>query len=50
MGVHIEELSANEVVIGVKLLIIGQFFVAITMGLSKCAVAVFLLRIIVQTW
>ncbi|KAL3421407.1 hypothetical protein PVAG01_07852 [Phlyctema vagabunda] len=50
MGVHATDLSIGEIVTGIKLLLVGQFLVAISMGLSKCAVAVFLIRIVAKLW
>lgn len=50
MGTHVQFLSTDEVVHGMLMLLIGQTFVSISMGLSKCAVAVFLMRIVNKTW
>ena len=50
MGVHADELSENESIHGMLLLLIGQSVISISMGLSKCAVAAFLMRIVVKKW
>jgi hypothetical protein len=50
MGTHVEFLSIDQITTGILMLLIGQFLIAISMGLSKCAVAVFLMRIVNKTW
>ncbi|KAL3474274.1 hypothetical protein BJX99DRAFT_271806 [Aspergillus californicus] len=50
MGVHATELSADDTSHGMLLLLTGQSVVAVAMGVSKCAVATFLMRIVVNKW
>ena len=50
MGVHAGELGIEDTTQGMLLLLIGQSVIAISMGLSKCAVAAFLMRIVVKKW
>mgnify|MGYP001635876464 CR=1 FL=1 len=50
MGVHSGELSVDQTTHGMLLLLAGQSIIAISMGLSKCAVAAFLMRIVVKKW
>ena len=50
MGVHADLLNTEETVHGMLLLLIGQSVISIAMGLSKCAVAAFLMRIVVKKW
>jgi len=50
LGSHGAFLSVDQIVNGQLMLIIGQFFVSFAMGLSKCAVAIFLMRIVVIKW
>ncbi|KAJ5493721.1 hypothetical protein N7463_009808 [Penicillium fimorum] len=50
MGVHANKLGVEETPQGMLLLLVGQSVIAIAMGLSKCAVAAFLMRIVVKTW
>ncbi|BCS25357.1 uncharacterized protein APUU_50068S [Aspergillus puulaauensis] len=50
MGVHAEFLSQHETSRAMLLLLSGQSVVAIAMGISKFAVGVFLLRIVVSKW
>lgn len=50
MGTHAAELTVADNSHGILWLLIGQFIISIAMGISKCAVAVFLLRIVNQTW
>ena len=50
MGVHAEFLSVHESSRAMLLLLSGQSVVAIAMGVSKFAVGVFLLRIVVNKW
>lgn len=50
MGVHRDLLSTDENAQGMLLLLAGQSVVAIAMGTSKCAVAAFLMRIVVKRW
>jgi len=50
MGVHAQELAVEEIIIGVKYLLIGQLSIAISMGTSKVAVALFLMRIVQKAW
>ncbi|KAJ5614974.1 hypothetical protein N7537_000088 [Penicillium hordei] len=50
MGVHAGELGIEDTTQGMLLLLVGQSVIAISMGLSKCAVAVFLMRIVVKKW
>ncbi|APA08912.1 hypothetical protein sscle_04g036820 [Sclerotinia sclerotiorum 1980 UF-70] len=49
MGTHAAELDFDDNSRGILWLLIGQFIIAIAMGISKCAVAVFLLRIVTKT-
>ncbi|KAF7959487.1 hypothetical protein EAE96_001103 [Botrytis aclada] len=50
MGTHASALTVADNSHGILWLLIGQFIIAVAMGISKCAVAVFLLRIVNQTW
>lgn len=50
MGVHADHLEVDESTHGMLLLLAGQSVIAIAMGLSKCAVAAFLMRIVVKKW
>ena len=50
MGVHVQDLTIDEIVTGVKILVVGQSVISMAMGLSKCAVAAFLMRILVKPW
>lgn len=50
MGVHAGELGIEDTTLGMLLLLVGQSVIAISMGLSKCAVAAFLMRIVVKKW
>lgn len=50
MGTHFDKLTQDEFSHGMLLLLAGQSVVSIAMGLSKCAVAAFLMRILVKTW
>lgn len=50
MGVHATDLSTDEQVKGMLLLLAGQSVIAVSMGISKCAVAAFLMRIVVSKW
>ncbi|KAJ5382274.1 hypothetical protein N7517_000185 [Penicillium concentricum] len=50
MGVHASEIAVEETPQGMLLLLIGQSVISISMGLSKCAVAAFLMRIVVKRW
>ena len=50
MGVHAQELTIDEIIIGVKYLLIGQLSISISMGTSKVAVALFLMRIVQKVW
>lgn len=50
MGVHAGKLSVDESTHGMLLLLVGQSVIAIAMGLSKCAVSAFLMRIVIYKW
>ncbi|KAL4920481.1 hypothetical protein BDW62DRAFT_198795 [Aspergillus aurantiobrunneus] len=50
MGVHASNLTTDEQSKGMLLLLSGQSVIAIAMGVSKCAVGVFLMRIVVNKW
>lgn len=50
MGTHASQLNLDDDSHGILWLLIGQFIIAIAMGISKCAVAVFLLRIVNKAW
>ncbi|PLB42583.1 uncharacterized protein BDW47DRAFT_121684 [Aspergillus candidus] len=50
MGTHYDKLSPDEFSRGMLFLLAGQSVVSLAMGLSKCAVAAFLMRILVKTW
>jgi len=50
MGIHVQFLDIEQITRGILMLLIGQCCIAIAMGLSKCAVAVFLTRIVTTTW
>ncbi|KAJ5782941.1 hypothetical protein N7457_004715 [Penicillium paradoxum] len=50
MGVHADRLTVDESVHGMLLLLTGQSIISIAMGLSKCAVAAFLMRIVIKKW
>ncbi|KAL4928050.1 uncharacterized protein BDV17DRAFT_298785 [Aspergillus undulatus] len=50
MGVHATELTVEEQSHGMLLLLSGQSVVSIAMGVSKCAVSAFLMRIVVNKW
>ncbi|TVY88101.1 hypothetical protein LAWI1_G005889 [Lachnellula willkommii] len=50
MGTHVDQLDINQVTHGVLMILIGQSAVALAMGLSKTAVAIFLMRIVTKTW
>ncbi|KAL4953577.1 hypothetical protein BDW69DRAFT_184368 [Aspergillus filifer] len=50
MGVHASDLTDEEISRGMLLLLSGQSVIAIAMGISKCAVAAFLMRIVVNKW
>ncbi|KAL4907811.1 hypothetical protein BDW74DRAFT_189220 [Aspergillus multicolor] len=50
MGVHADLLSQHQNSHGMLLLLVGQTVISIAMGLSKCAVTAFLMRIVVNKW
>ncbi|ESZ91940.1 hypothetical protein SBOR_7685 [Sclerotinia borealis F-4128] len=50
MGTHASQLTIDNNSNGILWLLIGQFLIAVAMGVSKCAVAVFLIRIVIKTW
>ncbi|KAM3086981.1 hypothetical protein ACMFMG_001091 [Clarireedia jacksonii] len=50
MGTHASQLTVDDNANGILWLLIGQFLISIAMGTSKCAVAVFLIRIVNQLW
>ncbi|TVY16995.1 hypothetical protein LARI1_G003330 [Lachnellula arida] len=50
MGTHVSQLDIDQVTHGVLMILIGQSAVALAMGLSKTAVAIFLMRIVTKTW
>lgn len=50
MGVHVQYLTIDEIATGIKILVIGQSVVSLAMGISKVAVVVFLMRILVKKW
>ncbi|XXG99656.1 hypothetical protein Hte_005997 [Hypoxylon texense] len=49
-GQHTTDISAEDIRKATKIEVLAQFFISLAMGLSKTAVAAFLLRIIVTTW
>ncbi|TVY43173.1 hypothetical protein LOCC1_G003191 [Lachnellula occidentalis] len=49
MGTHVDKLDIDQITHGVLMLLIGQTCIALAMGLSKCAVAIFLMRIVTKT-
>lgn len=50
MGVHASDLTFHQNTHGMLLLLAGQSVIAIAMGVSKCAVSAFLMRIVVNKW
>ena len=50
MGTHVDQLDIEQITHGILMLLIGQSCIALAMGLSKCAVAIFLMRIVNKTW
>lgn len=50
MGTHVGLLDVEQITHGVLMILIGQSCIALAMGLSKCAVAIFLMRIVTKTW
>lgn len=50
MGTHVEFLTIDDISQGILYLLAGQTTISLSMGLSKCAVAVFLMRIVNKTW
>ncbi|KAG4033231.1 hypothetical protein MFRU_005g02440 [Monilinia fructicola] len=50
MGTHASELDLEDNSHGILWLLIGQFVISLSMGVSKCAVAVFLIRIVNRLW
>ena len=50
LGVHAVDLNLDQTVGAVKFLVFGQFVVSLSMGTSKVAVGLFLLRIIQEMW
>ncbi|KAI9640389.1 hypothetical protein NHQ30_011134 [Ciborinia camelliae] len=50
MGSHASTLDFEDDIHGILWLLIGQFLVALSMGISKCALGVFLLRIVNKIW
>ncbi|QSZ32156.1 hypothetical protein DSL72_001727 [Monilinia vaccinii-corymbosi] len=50
MGAHASAMTLDDRARGIFWLLIGQFFVSIAMGISKCAVTAFLMRIVNKTW
>ncbi|KAI1767874.1 hypothetical protein GGR53DRAFT_525483 [Hypoxylon sp. FL1150] len=49
-GQHNTDINADDLRKAMEVELIGQFFISIAMGLSKVAVAAFLMRIIVARW
>ncbi|KAI2607900.1 hypothetical protein GGR54DRAFT_395521 [Hypoxylon sp. NC1633] len=49
-GQHTTDISPEDVRMATKVEVIGQFAVSLAMGLSKTAVAMFLMRIVVVAW
>lgn len=49
-GQHNTDITAEDLRKAMEVELIGQFFISIAMGLSKVAVAAFLMRIIVARW
>ena len=51
LGIHMADITPlTEFSIGMKAFLMGQSVISIAMGTSKCAVAVFLIRILNKTW
>jgi len=50
LGVHAVDLDLDQTVGAVKFLVFGQFVISLSMGTSKVAVGLFLLRIIQEMW
>ncbi|KAF4301656.1 hypothetical protein GTA08_BOTSDO09042 [Botryosphaeria dothidea] len=51
LGIHMKDiLPASEWSVGMRTFLIGQSVISMAMGTSKCAVAVFLIRILNKTW
>ncbi|KAI0007130.1 hypothetical protein F4779DRAFT_643457 [Xylariaceae sp. FL0662B] len=48
-GQHVHDITAHDVRMATKIELVGQFVVSLAMGLSKAAVAMFLMRIVVVT-
>ncbi|CAD6446043.1 12f2fe9d-2b1d-4ace-a64e-12429fad1989 [Sclerotinia trifoliorum] len=49
MGTHAAELDFDDNSRGILWLLIGQFIIAVAIGIRKCAVAIFLIRIVTKT-
>lgn len=49
-GQHTTDITAEDIRKATKIEVLAQFFISLAMGLSKTAVAAFLLRIIVVVW
>ncbi|KAI1452433.1 hypothetical protein F4805DRAFT_472420 [Annulohypoxylon moriforme] len=49
-GQHTNDISLEDIRMATKIELVGQFVVSLAMGLSKTAVAMFLMRIIVAVW
>ncbi|KAL4736681.1 hypothetical protein BDV11DRAFT_211037 [Aspergillus similis] len=50
MGVHASDLTIHQTTHGMLLLLAGQSVIALAMGISKCAVSAFLMRIVINKW
>lgn len=50
-GIHLDDIQPpSEFSVAMKTFLVGQSVVSLAMGTSKCAVAVFLLRIVNKMW